>query len=312
MLGHFSNGTEILPENLAGLRVLAPQLPLQRQKKVLNDLAGTHTAAVRGRGIDFSEVREYLPGDDIRSMDWRVTARTGDAHIKLFREERERPVLIICDLRSSMDFGTRRTLKRVLAADIAALLSWSALAKGDRIGGLLFNDTTELDLRPRTGRKSLMNLLHQLSSLDVSKPNAAQPQNPAQRMADICKHVSRIAHPGSAVYFISDWLGFDAQAERLIYPLTRHCDLTAIHISDPFEQSLPAGRFTLTDGQQRQVLDASSQNTRNAHQQHWDAQQLILGQHLQRLQVPLIRISTADDPLPLLRKGLGLTKGSKR
>ena len=84
MLGHFSNGTEILPENLAGLRVLAPQLPLQRQKKVLNDLAGTHTAAVRGRGIDFSEVREYLPGDDIRSMDWRVTARTGDAHIKLF------------------------------------------------------------------------------------------------------------------------------------------------------------------------------------------------------------------------------------
>ncbi|MCD8530481.1 MAG: DUF58 domain-containing protein [Saccharospirillaceae bacterium] len=110
--GHFSAGAEILPANLVQLRTLARQLPLHQQKKVLNDLTGSHASAIRGRGLDYAEVREYQPGDDIRAMDWRVTARTGDAHIKVFREEKERPVLLVCDLRANMRFGSRRALNR--------------------------------------------------------------------------------------------------------------------------------------------------------------------------------------------------------
>ena len=122
-----SAGAEIKTDNLVALRHLANLLPIHKQKKVLNELSGVHTSNLRGRGVDFSEVRAYQPGDDIRAMDWRVTARTQKPHIKVFREERERPIMIVCDLRASMFFGTQYAFKSVLAADIASLFAWSAL-----------------------------------------------------------------------------------------------------------------------------------------------------------------------------------------
>ncbi|WP_420590458.1 DUF58 domain-containing protein [Bacterioplanoides sp.] len=300
----FSAGAEIKPANLVALRDLASQLPLHKQKRILNDLAGTHTSAVRGRGIDFSEVREYQPGDDIRSMDWRVTARTGDPHIKLFREERERPVLVVCDLRAGMHFGTRRALKSVLAADISALIAWAAMANGDRIGGLIFNDQHEVDLRPKTGRKQVLSLLHNMADVERS-----QPADSHQRMQQICRHIRRVARPGSAIYFVSDWAGFDAECERQLFSVTRHCDLIAVQLHDPIEAELPPpGLYNLTDQRQKLALDTHSQTVREAHQQAFAQQQQQIRQHMLRLKVPLIRIATNDDPLTSLRTGLGLTQ----
>jgi len=302
----FTSGTVIDAGQLAGLRVLADLIPLHRQRKILNDQAGGHTSQLRGRGIDFAEVRSYQPGDDIRSMDWRVTARTGEAHIKVFREERERPVLIACDLRASMNFGTRRALKRVVAADIAALFAWSAMNHGDRVGGLVFNDDSERDLRPHTGRKTLMNFLHQLASLPVSSH-----QNSKQRMLEVCRHIARIARPGSAVYLVSDFAGFDEECEKSLHAISRHCDLIAIRISDPFEQQQPAGSWTVSDGKQRQRLrvnrSASEQQLRE-----WQTQSEQLRQRLARLRAPLTEITTADDPLDQLRQGFGLSSASSQ
>lgn len=298
----FSSGVEILPANLVALRDLANQLPLHKQKRILNDLAGTHTSAIRGRGLDFAEVRQYQAGDDIRAMDWRVTARTGDAHIKLFREERERPVMIVCDLRANMQFGTRRTLKSVLAADIAALFGWSALANGDRIGGLIFNDQQEIDLRPKTGRKQVLQLLHNLADLPRS-----QPSNSNHRMRQICRHLRRVIRPGSAIFFISDWQGFDDECEHQLFNIGRHSEITAIRLSDPMEAELPpAGLYNLTDGQQKLVLDTHSQHLREQHHVSFIEQQKKLAQHMSRLKVPLISLATNDDPLTLLRLGLGI------
>ena len=113
-----SKGALISTDNLVAIRHLAKLLPIHKQKKVLNEMAGVHTSNLRGRGVDFSEVRSYQAGDDIRAMDWRVTARTQKPHIKVFREERERPIMVVCDLRSSMFFGTQHAFKSVLAADI--------------------------------------------------------------------------------------------------------------------------------------------------------------------------------------------------
>jgi uncharacterized protein (DUF58 family) len=302
----FSRGVKIEAANLVRLRELASQLPLRQQKRVLNDLAGTHTSPMRGRGIDFSEVRQYQPGDDIRAMDWRVTARTGEPHIKLFREERERPVMMVCDLRANMQFATRTALKSVLAADIAALLSWSALANGDRIGALLFNDLEELDLRPKTGRKQVLQLLHALAEVP---PSAPQP-GPA-RMQQICRHLRRVVRPGSALFFISDWYGFDDECERQLFAVSRHSELTAIRLYDPMEAELPAaGLLTLTDGQQRAVLDGFSSRVRQAHQQAFSDQQQALEQHMQRLKVPLISVATNDDAIARLRQGFGFSGGS--
>lgn len=301
--GHFSAGAEILPANLVQLRTLARQLPLHKQKKVLNDLAGSHASAIRGRGLDYAEVREYQAGDDIRAMDWRVTARTGDAHIKVFREEKERPVLLVCDLRAAMRFGSRRALKQVLAADLTALFAWAALEHGDRIGALLFNDEQETDLRPKTGRKQVLQLLNELTTM---APSASA--DPQQRMQQICRHLRRIARPGSAIYFISDWTGFDADCEQQLHAVTRHCDLVAVHISDPLEAELPPpGLYSLSDGQQRLSLDSTTSRQREEYQQAFSLRMNSLQQQLQRLKVPLIALSTSNaDPLPALRQGLGL------
>ena len=297
----FSEGTAIDTSRLAGLRVLANLMPLHRQKKILNDQAGGHTSRLRGRGIDFSEVREYQPGDDIRSMDWRVTARTGDAHIKVFREERERPVLIACDLRASMNFGTRRALKQVVAADIAALLAWSAMNHGDRVGGLVVNDDSEFDLRPHTGRKNLMAFLHQLASVPRSGHKDSQ-----ARMLEVCRHIARVSRPGSAIYIISDWAGFDEECERTLHEVSRHCDLIAIHISDPFERQMPEGEFAITDGNERRKLrhnKAESEKYKLEWQQKLDSLQA----RLLHLRMPLICVSNDSDPLDQLRRGFGFS-----
>ncbi|UZK03289.1 DUF58 domain-containing protein [Venatoribacter cucullus] len=299
----FSSGADIVAANLVRLRSLAPMLPPNRQKKVLRDMSGSHSSALRGRGMDFAEVRQYQAGDDLRSMDWRVTARTGQAHIKVFNEEKERPVLLVCDLRAGMQFGSRRALKKVLAADLTALLAWAALHNGDRIGALLFNDAQELDLRPKPGRKSVLHLLNELTRLPAT---SATPQ--PDRLAQMLRHLRRVARPGSRIYITSDWAGYDHECQQHLFSISRHCDVIALHISDPLEQQLPPpGLYPLTDGQRRLLLDTASVSARQTYQQAFQQQLQQLREQLLQLQIPLLALSTADpDPLPALRAGLGL------
>ena len=313
----FSTGGRIETGNLVALQKLSRQLPLRKQRKVLSTLAGTHISRIRGRGTDFSEVRQYQPGDDIRTMDWRVTARTGSAHIKVFQEEKERPVLLVCDLRSSMRFGTRRALKRVLAADICALLGWAALNEGDRIGALIFDDQKEIDLRPSTGAKQVLNLIQSLAAEHDSGHESAEQtssplRNPQQRFEAICQHLRRIARPGSSVYFISDWHGWSQDAFRQLYQVTRHCDLTAIQVYDRMESELPPpGVYDVTDGNQRARLNTHSTTLRSAHRRAFEqfCQQLVTD--TRRIGTPLISIATDQNPLQSLRDGFGITR-SKR
>lgn len=318
-LGWFSQGTDVQIANLVQLNALATRLPLRKQKKILNQMAGHHSSSIRGRGIDYSEVREYQAGDDIRSMDWRVTARTGTAHIKLFAEEKERPVIIICDLRNHMRFATRRAFKQVLAADLTALLGWATLAEGDRIGALLFDDTTEVDIRPKTGRKSLLGLLNQLALFAAAPEQSPQSSRvesipaPTARFADICSHLRRIAKPGSSVYFISDWYGFDKTSEHQLFEVCRHCDLTAIHLFDPIEATPPPpGQYEVTDGENRGWLNSRSSKNQNAHKQAFTGRIERLNQRLNQLKAPFISLSTADDPLAALRQGMGLDMGTSK
>lgn len=309
----FSHGGQLLPAQLVKLQPLARQLPLRKQKKVLNMMAGTHVSAIRGRGIDFSDVRQYQAGDDIRAMDWRVTARTGQAHIKVFQEEKERPVLLVCDLRSSLNFGTRRVLKRVLAADVCTLLGWAAANEGDRIGALMFDDHREIDLRPATGAKQVLHIINALSNMTQSSaPDASDRNNdlpsPQTRLEDISQHVRRIARPGTAVYFISDWQGWSKKAFRQLYEVTRHCDLTAIQVFDDMESELPPpGLYDLTDGHQKTQLNTHSSAARHAYHRAFTDFCEQISQDMRRLKVPLVPIATHDNPLSCLRQGLGLS-----
>lgn len=308
-VGGLSKGAQINTDNLVAIRHLAKLLPIHKQKKVLNEMAGVHTSNLRGRGVDFSEVRSYQPGDDIRAMDWRVTARTQSPHIKVFREERERPIMLVCDLRSSMFFGTQYAFKSVLAADITSLLSWSALNNGDRIGALLFNDDQETDIRPKPGRKQVMHVLHELAQFKQQQSSSPATDSSTSRLADMLRHTRRVTRPGSTIYFISDWQDFDLDCERQLHQINKHNDVVAINIFDAFEENiLPLGSYPLTDGQQRLQLECYSKSQGVEHQQAFEHRQKELKQRTLKLGIPLISLQAQHDIIAELRKGLGLSQ----
>ena len=288
-------------QQLIELRYPARKLNLKQRKRALSLLSGPNKTNFRGRGIDFEEVRNYQPGDDIRTIDWRVTARTGEAHTKMFREERERPVLVTTDQRAGMFFGSRHCCKSVLAAHLAALLSWSALQSSDRVGGLVFGASEHREVRPRRSRRSVLALLNHLSELNRALPPSAEPG--AASFADMLVDLRRIAKPGSALFIISDFAGaLEERALEHIYQLTRHMEVTALHCSDPLEAQLPgAGRYTVTDGHDKTELHTGDRRLRRAFAARFDGNLQALRSAYGKLGIPVIEASTADSPLALLQ-----------
>jgi uncharacterized protein (DUF58 family) len=264
-------------------------------------LSGPNKTNFRGRGIDFEEVRAYQPGDDIRTIDWRVTARTGTAHTKMFREERERQVLVCVDQRSSMFFGSRFCCKSVLAARIAALVSWAALQRGDRLGGLVFSEAEHREVRPRRSRRSVLGLLSAIAEMNTSLP--LPPQRSPLDFADMLVELRRIARPGSSLFLVSDFSGAQTEnAMEHMYSLARRMEITALHCSDALERELPgAGSYAVTDGESRAQLFTGDSGLRDAFAGRYRQQLDTLRQSLGRLGVPLIEASTDESPLGILQ-----------
>lgn len=290
---------------LIGLRLAAGQLKLSRRSRALSALAGPNKANFRGRGIDFEEVRSYQPGDDIRTIDWRVTARTGSAHTKVFREERERPVLVVVDQRSSLFFGSRNCCKSVLAAELASLLAWSALANGDRVGGLVFNEHEHRELRPRRSRKTVLAILSELASFNGALPLELPGEEDS--LGTMLGNLRRVARPGSSVYLISDFQGAHTPGAREhLSRLAQHTEITALCCTDPIEQALPPpGRYAVTDGSRRSELTTSDERLRARFEQQQASRNEALRQDLQRLGIPLLPASTLDSPFQLLQHYFG-------
>ena len=286
---------------LIALRFPAKQLQLGRRTRALSTLAGPNKSNFRGRGIDFEEVRSYQPGDDIRTIDWRVTARTGSAHTKLFREERERPVMVVVDQRSSMFFGSSHCFKSVLAAQLASLFAWSALNGGDRVGGLVFNDHEHQEIRPRRSRKTVLALLSQITHYNSSLPaNAAGDQD---SFANTLSNLRRIARPGSSLFLVSDFRGASqGRAREHLFELAKHTEMTAVSCADPMEFELPrAGTYAVTNGHERSELHTGDRNLRQRYQQRLQQQHELLSNDLLRLGVPLLTASTDQAPFSLLQ-----------
>jgi uncharacterized protein (DUF58 family) len=295
--------------SLIALRYPARKLNLGYRSRALSALAGPNKSNFRGRGIDFEEVRSYQPGDDIRTIDWRVTARTGAAHTKLFREERERPVLIVVDQRNSMFFGSRHCFKSVLAGQLASLLAWSALDRGDRVGGLVFNDNSHRELRPRRSRKNVLTLLS-----EITRYNAALPCNGAgteSSFATMLGNLRRIARPGSSLFLISDFRGAGStRASEHLFELAKHTELTAIACEDPLESELPrAGSYTVTDGERRSQLHTADKQLRRDYAVQHRAYRDSLAHQLMSLGVPLLNASTQESPFLLLHTYYGGSRG---
>lgn len=217
--------------------------------------SGGFTSRFKGRGMEFDETRLYQAGDDIRSIDWRVTARTGKTHTKIFREERERPVFISVDCRTAMDFASRGVFKSVLAKKIAALLAWTACHHGDRIGGQLFSDSHCEEFKPQNGRRAVLHFLNALIKANTDTFKYAE--------NDLETTLSRLLHharAGSLVYLISDFRGLTENAQNYLIKLARHCDVVLLFIFDILEQNLPTtGQYRFSDGENDLTLNISNQ-----------------------------------------------------
>lgn len=299
-----AQGATVDLNRLLALRFPARQLDIRRRRRALAQLSGGQRSNFRGRGIEFEEVRGYQAGDDIRAIDWRVTARTGSAHTKMFHEERERPVLLVVDQRPGMQFGSRHCFKSVLAAELAALIAWSALAINERVGGLLMRAGNHWEMRPRNSRRTVLALL---SALAEAQPLSQPPGDSEGRFAELLRSARRVARPGTSVFLISDFEGAgQQQAREEMFQLARHTEITAIHCSDPLEASLPPpGQYAVTDGRGRIELDTATgplqERFAREYAEHLDAQR----ENLQRLGIPFLTASTTQAPLTLLRKFYG-------
>jgi uncharacterized protein (DUF58 family) len=226
-----------------------------RARKLADDvLPGPHRSMFRGSGLDFEELREYVPGDDMRTIDWNVTARMGRPFVKLHREERQLSVYLAVDVSASLWFGTTRTSKRDLAIDVAALLAVSAVRSGDRTGLLLFSDRVEAFVRPRKGRQHALRIIRDLVSWEPRRARTAV--EPAARF------IMNVARRRSVVVLLSDLLLADT---RSIVGLARRHDVVAITLNDPREWDLPqVGIVALEDAESGGVryVDTSSGRAR--------------------------------------------------
>jgi uncharacterized protein (DUF58 family) len=261
--------------------------------------SGGYLSAFKGRGMEFDETRLYQQGDDIRTIDWRVTARTGKTHTKLFREEREKPVFISVDNRPTMQFATRGVFKSVQAKKLAALLAWIANQQGDRIGGQVFSQSSCKELKPQNGNHAV---LHFLNALVVADKSAGDDFDLAKALARLAQH----ARPGSLVYLISDFRGINDQTENYLLKLSEHCDVVLIFIYDPLEKGLPTqGRYRFTDNQtdnqKEVVIDTSDKQRISNYQLRFDERLQKLKRIALRRGLALIQCSTQDDPVQCLR-----------
>lgn len=299
---------------LLKLRFAARDLQLTMQRDSRASLTGSARTRFRGRGMEFEEVRVYHPGDDIRTIDWRVTARTDVPHTKVFREERERPTFIAADQRASLFFGSRRCFKSVLCAHLASLLAWASLNNNDRVGGLVFGNDDHRDIRPRRAKHSALELTQGLHEYN-HKLNSPLLRERHLSLARVLQDIRRITRPGSALYLVSDFQDFDEECREQLFLLARHTDITLLMVSDPLEQALPAtGLLTVSDGRERLQVAADDSRLRDGFQQRYELRFERLRKQAQGLQIPLYPFSTADDEITRMRQlfGFGNKPGRKR
>jgi uncharacterized protein (DUF58 family) len=301
-----SEGVYISLDDLARLRYQARGFSFLPRQPISSLLAGRHTSRLRGRGLNFEELRRYQPGDDIRTIDWKVTARTGKTHTRVYTEERDRPALLIVDQRLSMFFGSQRVMKSVVAAEAAALAAWRVVDAGDRVGAIIFNDSEVVEIRPYRSRDRVMQILKTITAQNQAlKLNGAMRANPAM-LNQALTQASRTATHDYLICVISDLKGVNEESRQLMTRLAEHNDVIVAFVSDPLEQQLPSsGRLTVSDGQQQLAIDSNRPALRQDYARDFEAR-FAAGQNiLLKQKVPLLELSTQEDVVIQIRRLLG-------
>lgn len=278
-------------------------LPRQPANSVLN---GRHSSRLRGRGLNFEELSDYHPGDDVRAIDWKVTARTGKPHVRIYTEERDRPALIVVDQRMSMFFGTKLNMKSVTAAEVAALAAFRILDQGDRVGGLVVTDQDVKEVRPSRSRHGLTSFLTALAKANCSL-RANSPAIAPLPFNHVLKSVARIAKRDHLIVLLSDFDEVDSTTEVLIGGLSRHNDVVLGIITDPVAQTFPdSGPLVISDGERQAELDSSQAKLRDQLQDMSTGRLAQVYDWQRKFGLPVLPLTAAQDSLPQMRALMGL------
>lgn len=297
-----TDGVHVKTDHLISLEAQARDLTFTQVNRSHQQLAGRMKSAMRGRGLIFEELREYLPGDDIRSIDWRVTARTSKPVVRVYSEEKERPALIVVDQRINMFFGSRLQMKSVTAAEAAILCAWRILGSGDKIGGFVFNDEVIVELKPHRSRNAVIGLADKIAEMN-SKLAANYSETPSPATFDsVLRKVVSVAHHDHLVVIISDFDGHGPESRDLLSRLSSRNDVICLLIYDPFLLDLPtSGDLVVSGGtlqaeiplRQPSVRASISDFARNRGRE-FRAWQTDLG-------LPMLPVSAAEETVPQLR-----------
>jgi uncharacterized protein (DUF58 family) len=293
-------------DDLVKLQLRARGFSFRSRQPVRSLLAGRHASRVRGRGLDFEEVRAYLPGDDVRTIDWHVTARTGTPHTRVYNEERDRPALVVVDQRLAMFYGTRVSLKSVTAAEAAALAAWRVFRSGDRVGAVVFDDADLVALRPQRRRGHVLRILEAI----VAKNRALRADSgltPAPGMLnDALERARRIVDHDHTVVLASDFDGADDDTRRLVTELGEHNDVIVLLVLDPSSKDLPEkGRVVVTGGELQMQMDVGRPGEREALLAVASERIRPLLLWTRELGIPVLPLSTAEDVTAQVSRALG-------
>lgn len=283
---------------------LLPKQPVQSQ------LTGKHRSKLRGRGLDFDEVRRYAHGDDIRNIDWKVTARSRKPHTKTFTEERERPVFIIVDQSASMFFGSKKYLKSVTAAHVAALAAWKVLVVGDRVGGIVFNDIAFDEIKPRRDRKAVQQFLqHVTDKNNMLTVNSLEDKNSDMLNQVLFKTINLVSHD-YLLFIISDFSGFSDHTMKHLINLSRHNDIILAGVNDPMERALPSGELVVTNGDMQMSAGSNEIQLRQKFTESFQNRLKFIRKQLSTYGITFLEFNTVDEASDQIRDML--TRGSAK
>lgn len=272
-------------------------------------LSGKHASKLRGRGLNFEELRHYRPGDDIRTMDWKVTNRTGKPHVRVYTEERERPVMLLVDQRVSMFFGSQVNMKSVTAAEIAALAAWRVLDAGDRVGALVFGDDSVTEVRPERSQKTVMRILGTLERSSKALLDDDRPASNPDQLNAVLKKAEQLCKHDTLIIVISDFDGWDDESVKRVKRLSRHNDLISSYVFDPLEKELPESQsLVVSDGSMQLEVKTREKNLGKKFSESFDSNVSAIEQELKKHRVPVIPIQTVDPVHEQLVKALGTVR----
>ncbi|TRX72120.1 DUF58 domain-containing protein [Carboxylicivirga sp. M1479] len=291
-------------DELMRLEMLLSDFSLLPRQAVHSVLSGKHASKLRGRGLDFSEVRKYVYGDDIRNIDWKVTARTRQTHTKVFNEEKERPCFVILDQSSSMFFASVGSVKSVVAAQLAAISGFKVLKAGDRIGGLVFDDDSFETIQPKRSRKNLMHLLETIVIKNKALPQRQRVRHKQDIINKVLFKAKNVITHDYVVVVISDFQHTNAQGMKYLSSIAQHNDVIAIMVNDKMEQKLPDVPISVSDGEY-QVMVKNKEKTLRKFEDSATDQRTNTIDYFMKYNIPFMEFNTHESLIEQIKSAFG-------